>query len=108
LLSVSQLCEKGYNFLFTNEGVTVSRRDDSCTFFTGQLQEKLYYVDFTKVTLESKTCLVAKSDLGWLWHHRLAHVGMRKLAKFKKMNTNCHLQDFRRHPRHKYSRLPPS
>lgn len=28
LLSVSQLCEKGYNCLFTNVGVTVFRRDD--------------------------------------------------------------------------------
>ena len=26
LLSVSQLCEMGYNCLFTNKGVTVSRR----------------------------------------------------------------------------------
>lgn len=31
-----------------------------------------------------KTCLVAKSDLGWLWHCRLAHVGMRNLAKLQK------------------------
>jgi hypothetical protein len=33
LLSVSQLCEMGYNCLFTNEGVTVFRRgDDSVAF----------------------------------------------------------------------------
>ena len=34
LLSVSQLCEKGYNCLFTNEGVTVTRRDNSSIAFT--------------------------------------------------------------------------
>ena len=28
--------------------------------------------------------MVAKSDMGWLWHHRLAHVGMRNLAKLQK------------------------
>jgi hypothetical protein len=28
LLSVSQLCEKDYNCLFTHEGVTISRRED--------------------------------------------------------------------------------
>jgi hypothetical protein len=31
LLSVSQLCEMGYNYLFTNKGVTVFRRSD-CSF----------------------------------------------------------------------------
>ena len=29
LLSVSQLCEMGYNCLFTNKGVEVFRRDNS-------------------------------------------------------------------------------
>ena len=27
---------------------------------------------------------MAKSSMGWLWHHRLAHVGMRNLAKLQK------------------------
>jgi len=26
----------------------------------------------------------AKSDMGWLWHRRLSHVGMRNLAKLQK------------------------
>jgi hypothetical protein len=84
LLSVSQLCEKGYNCLFTDKGVTVSRREDSSIVFAGHLRGKLYYVDFTKVKVEPKAYLVAKSDLGWLWHCRLSHVGMRNLAKLQK------------------------
>jgi transposase InsO family protein len=84
LLLVSQLCENGYNCLFTHEGVTVSRREDSSIVFAGHLRGKLYYVDFTKVKVDPKACLVAKSYLGWLWHRRLAHVGMRKLAKLQK------------------------
>ena len=81
LLSISQLCLMGYNCLFTNEGVTVTRRDDSSIAFTDLLKGKVYLVDFSKDKIEPKTCLVAKSDLGWLWHRRLAHVGMRNLAK---------------------------
>jgi hypothetical protein len=84
LLLVSQLCEKGYNCLFAHEGVTISRREDSSIVFTGHLWGKLYYVDFTKVKVDPKAFLVAKSDLGWLWHRRLAHVGMRNLAKLQK------------------------
>ena len=29
--------------------------------------------------MKSKTGLIAKSSMGWLWHHRLAHVRMRNL-----------------------------
>jgi transposase InsO family protein len=38
-------------------------------------------VDFTQEKAQLDTCLVAKSSLGWLWHCRLAHVGMRNLNK---------------------------
>jgi hypothetical protein len=64
LLSVSQLCEMGYNCLFTNVGVTIFRREDSPIAFTGRLKGKLYLVDFSKEKVQPKTCLVAKSDLG--------------------------------------------
>jgi transposase InsO family protein len=84
LLSVSQLCEKGYNCLFTHEGVIVSRRKDSSIVFVGRLWGKFYYVDFTKVKVDPKACLVTKSNLGWLWHRRLTHVGMRNLTKLQK------------------------
>ena len=74
----------GYNYLFTNEGVTVTRREDSSIAFMGLLKGKVYIVDFSKEKIEPKTCLVAKSDLSWLWHRRLAHVSMRNLTKLQK------------------------
>ena len=84
LLSISQLCEMGYNCLFTNEGVQILRRDDSSIAFTGRLKGKLYLVDFTTTRVTPETCLMAKSSMGWLWHRRLAHVGMRNLVKLQK------------------------
>ena len=72
LLSVSQVCLMGYNCLFTNEGVTVTRREDSSIAFTGHLKGEVYLVDFSKEKIEPKTCLVAKSGLGLFWHRRLA------------------------------------
>ena len=74
----------GYNCLFTDKDVTVTRREDSSIAFTGHLKGKVYIVDFSTEKVEPKTCLVAKSNLGWLWHRRLAHVGMRNLAKLQK------------------------
>ena len=84
LLSISQLCEMGYNCLFTNKGVEVSRREDSSIVFMGRLKNKLYLVDFNKSKAKLETCLVAKSSMCWLWHRRLAHVGMRNLVKLLK------------------------
>jgi transposase InsO family protein len=66
--------------------VKILRREDSSVAFTGHLKDKLYLVDFTTSRVTPETCLVAKSDKGWLWHHRLAHVGMRNLAKLQKDN----------------------
>jgi hypothetical protein len=41
LLLASQLCEKGYNCLFTHEGVTVSRREDSSIVFASFTEKAL-------------------------------------------------------------------
>jgi hypothetical protein len=83
LLSVSQLCKMGYNCLFTDIGVTVFRSHDSIAF-KGVLDGELYLVDFNDNQAELDTCLIAKTNMGWLWHRRLAHVGMKNLHKLLK------------------------
>jgi hypothetical protein len=95
LLSISQLCEMGYNCLFTNKGVEFFRREDSSIVFTGRLKNKLYLVDFSKSKTKIETCLVAKFSMGWLWHRRLAYVGMRNLAKLLKDNHILRLTNVR-------------
>ena len=42
LLIISQLCEMGYNCLFTDKGVEFFRRKDSSIIFMGQLKNKFY------------------------------------------------------------------
>jgi hypothetical protein len=84
LLSISQLCDSGFNCLFTNEGVTIIRGSDDSVAFKGVLKGKLYLVDFSQEKAQLDTYLVAKSSLGWLWHRRLAHVGMENLNKLLK------------------------
>jgi hypothetical protein len=84
LLSISQLCEKGYNCLFTDKGVTIFRRSDGSFAFKGVLRGKLYLVDFIPKEVELNRCLITKTNMDWLWHRRLAHVGMRNLHKLQK------------------------
>jgi hypothetical protein len=88
LLSVSQLCKMGYNCLFTDVGVTVFRRSDDSIAFKGVLDDQLYLVDFNDNKAELDTFLIAKTNMGWLWHRRLAHVEMKNLHKLLKGRTN--------------------
>jgi hypothetical protein len=97
LLSVSQLCKMGYNCLFIDVGVTVFRRSDDSIEFKGVLEGQLYLVNFNKNTTELNTFLIAKTNMGWLWHRRLAHVGMKNLHKLLKGEyilglTNVHFE----------------
>ena len=87
----------GYNCLFTDVGVTVFRRSDDSIAFKGVLEGQLYLVDFNENTVELNTCLIAKTNMGWLWHRRLAHVGMKNLHKLLKGEhilglTNVHFK----------------
>jgi transposase InsO family protein len=85
----------GYNCLFADIGVTVFRRSDDSIAFKGVLEGQLYLVDFNQAELD--TCLIAKTNMGWLWHRRLAHVGMKNLHKLLKGEhilglTNVHFE----------------
>jgi hypothetical protein len=73
-----------YNWLFTNKGVTIFRRSDGSYAFSGILKENLYIVDFNPKELELDKCLIVKTNMSWLWHHRLTHVGMSNLHKLEK------------------------
>jgi hypothetical protein len=64
--------------------VSVFRRSDGSLAFKGVLDDKLYLVDFAKEEAGLDACLIAKTSMGWLWHRRLAHVGMKNLHKLLK------------------------
>jgi hypothetical protein len=66
LLSMSQLCKMGYNCLFTDVDFNVFRRNDDSLAFKGVLDSQLYLVDFTDNNAELDTCLIAKTNMGWL------------------------------------------
>jgi hypothetical protein len=66
LLFVSQLCKMGYNCLFTDVGVTVFRKSDGSITFKGVLDSQLYLVDFNDNKAKLDTCLIAKTNMGWL------------------------------------------
>jgi hypothetical protein len=93
LLSVSQLCHMRYYCLFTNIDVTIFRRSDGSLAFKGVSDDKLYLVDFTKENIDLDACLLAKTNMGWVWHHRLTCVGMKNLHKLLKREHVLGLTD---------------
>jgi hypothetical protein len=43
-------------------------------------------MDFIPDEVEVDRCLIAKTNMNWLLHRMLAHVGMRNLHKLQKYN----------------------
>ena len=84
LLSITQLCDHGYKCIFTSDSVEVTSLDINDHIFTGFRYEDVYLVDFATKEAKLSTCLFTQSSLGWLWHRRLGHVGMKQLNRLIK------------------------
>ena len=84
LLSVAQLCDLGLICKFSPKDVVITSIKSDELIFKGFRYGNLYLVDFTSNDASLSTCLFTKSSKGWLWHRRLAHVGMNQLKKLMK------------------------
>jgi hypothetical protein len=93
LLSIGQLCDLGYQCLFTPNEVVVLKIDDKQMIFKGFRYNNLYLLDFTSEDANLMTCLFTKTSLRWLWYRRLAHVGMNTLNKLLKKELVRGLKD---------------
>ena len=75
LLSISQLCDKGYKVNFNSKGCTISSDSSGKVLFTGKRVNNIYLLNIME-TNSSNECL-----LSWLWHRRLAHIHINHLNK---------------------------
>ena len=69
----------------------MSKIEDCEEVFRGFRHNNLYVVNFKKANLQA--CLFSKNSMGWLWHRRLAHVGMSTLKKVMKKDLVRGLKD---------------
>ena len=79
LLSVHQLALMGFATFFDIDTVALLWSKTLKVAFVGHVENGLYVINFSERPTKTATCLMAKVDVGWLWHHRLAHVNMRSL-----------------------------
>ncbi|RDX93115.1 hypothetical protein CR513_24654, partial [Mucuna pruriens] len=70
LLSISQLCDNGYDVSF-NKGECISN---------------LHKINLTDLINQSVTCLVSINNDQWTWHKKLGHASLRLISKLKKHN----------------------
>ena len=68
LLSVRQLAIMGFATFFDIDIVTLLWRKSLTVAFVGHVENDLYVVDFSKEPTIDATCLMARVDVGWLWH----------------------------------------
>jgi hypothetical protein len=77
LLSMAQLCDIGFKYIFGVDDVDIISIDGSNLIYKGFRYENLYLVDFNASLAQLSTCLFTKSSMGWLWHRMLGHVGIK-------------------------------
>ena len=93
LLSVAQLCDLRFKCIFWVDDVEIISVDDSNLIFKGFRYKNLYLVDFNASEAQLSTCLFTKSSMGWLWHKRLGHIGMKQLNRLVKHSLGRGLKD---------------
>ena len=80
LISISQLCDKGYKVSFSKDCCLIENSDKELVF-KGLRVNNVYMLDLNEVSLTGAKCLVSMSEDSWLWHRRLAHVNFDLLNK---------------------------
>jgi transposase InsO family protein len=61
--------------------------------FKGFRHGHIYLVDYSSKEANSMACIFSKLSLGWLWHRRIAHIGMSNVKKSHKRGMITGLKD---------------
>ena len=83
LLSISQLCDKGYKVIFYKNRCVIENVCDGKILFIGNRCVNIYTIDIDCTSTHDK-CFSALHDDGWLWHKRLRHASMDLISKISK------------------------
>jgi len=79
LLSISRLCDKGYEVTFKPDLCLISHASTCQTLLIGKRVNNIYMLNICDIA-SSMTCLLSKNDDSWLWHRRLAHIHIHDLV----------------------------
>jgi len=80
LLSISQLCDRGYKITFKPDLCLITYSKTSETVLVSKRENNVYMLNVSCITSSMK-CLLSRNDESWLWHRRLAHIHMHHLNR---------------------------
>ena len=83
LLSISQLCDKGYEVIFDKSKCLINESKNNQVIFEGQKNGNVYTINIAKYINHEK-CLASIQEDSWLWHRRLGHINMDKISYINK------------------------
>ena len=66
LLSISQLCDKGYKVLFDSEACTIFQPNSEDVKFTGKGVNNMYMIDLDDPVHDNLCLTASKENLAWL------------------------------------------
>ncbi|KAL5560474.1 hypothetical protein UlMin_036685 [Ulmus minor] len=80
LMSVSQLCDKGFRVIFMSSKCIIMDSFSDDIIFVGKRFENVFTIDID-VAKNVDKCFISISNESWLWHRRLGHANMDLLNK---------------------------
>ena len=83
LLSISQLCDKGYKVVFDSTCCMIVSKNDKEIKMVGNRINNIYMINLDSIDASSLKCLLTKEDESWLWHRRLAHIHLEHLNRLR-------------------------
>jgi len=78
MLSISQLCDKGYKITFEPNLCLIADSKSSLTVLVGKRVNNVHMLNVSCIS-SSMNCFLTRNDESWLWHRRLAHIYMHHL-----------------------------
>lgn len=79
LISISQLCDKGYLVTFTYEKSFIKGKNENSMLIDGYQYGNVYAL--SNKDCHPHKCLTTTQDLGWLWHKKFGHFNMCHISK---------------------------
>ncbi|XP_059073266.1 uncharacterized protein LOC131874064 [Cryptomeria japonica] len=85
LLSVSQICDSGYNVSFSSQGCAIKNKSGKIVATGLRTIGNVYnLLDSTDYENNVGMCLMGQVEENWLWHKRLGHVNFDNLVRISK------------------------
>ena len=83
LLSISQLCDKGFEVIFEASHCIIKDIQNDKTIFMGHRCDNVYAINISKYDGHDR-CFSSMHDQSWLWHRRLGHANMDLISQLNK------------------------